>query len=105
MVLKQFILLAAPQFTLSLPIVSVLAWILVFMFPSVLLDNVLVALNKQKQDFFRTLGAAIFNVILNIIWIPKYGVLGAAYASILSQALNTTVTFVYARSVLKKIQD
>lgn len=104
-VLRQFILLAAPQFTLSLPIVSVLSWILVFMFPSVLLDNVLVALNKQKQDFFLTLGASILNVILNIIWIPKYGVLGAAYASILSQALNTIVTFVYAKSVLKKIQD
>lgn len=104
-VLRQFILLAAPQFTLSLPIISVLAWILVFMFPSVLLDNVLVALNKQKQDFFLTLGAAILNVFLNILWIPKFGVLGAAYASILSQALNTIVTFVYARSVLKKIQD
>lgn len=98
---KPLILLFAPAYGNSLPIITSMAWILIFMFPSTWLDHVMVALNKQKQNFFLTLLFALLNVALNILWIPKFGMLGAVYASIVSQCANTIFTFIYVSFLLK----
>ncbi len=37
-----------------------------------------------KFDLLSNIGAGILNIILNYLWIPKFGVFGAAYATILS---------------------
>src|SRR3989344_4721235 len=44
-------------------------------------NNVLLALNKTKLVFMNNLVAAIANLMLNIILIPKYGINGAAIAT------------------------
>jgi O-antigen/teichoic acid export membrane protein len=36
-----------------------------------------------------SVGASVVNVIFNLIWIPHYGILGAAYATLLTYALGT----------------
>ncbi len=38
-----------------------------------------------KRNLFRTSIAAVLNVLLNIILIPQYGVVGAAYATLITQ--------------------
>ena len=43
--------------------------------------------NLQKYSFYRTLAGAIINIILNYILIPKYGIYGAAFATLVSQAV------------------
>jgi O-antigen/teichoic acid export membrane protein len=95
----------APQYLSAIPIINVLSWILFFIFPSVWLDYVLVAFNKQKQDFGITLLSAILNVFLNFLLIPRFGILGAAYASIFSQGCNTLSTFIYARFIISSQLD
>jgi O-antigen/teichoic acid export membrane protein len=37
-----------------------------------------------KFDFLSNVGAGFLNVILNLIWIPKYGIIGAAWATLIS---------------------
>ncbi len=101
---KPLLIIAAPQYLSALPIVSGLSGILIFMFPSVWLDSVLVALNKQKQDFYLTFGAAGLNIILLFILVQPYGFSGAVYATIISQAINTVATYIYAWLVIQKIQ-
>lgn len=44
-------------------------------------QKILYAMNKQKIAFLITLTAGILNILLSIILIPKYNVLGAAYAT------------------------
>ena len=43
--------------------------------------------NLQKYSFYRTLAGAIINIILNYLLIPKYGIYGAAFATLISQAI------------------
>jgi PST family polysaccharide transporter len=45
-----------------------------------------VAENRQILSFQRTLLGAVINVAFNYILIPAFGVLGAAYATVLAQA-------------------
>jgi O-antigen/teichoic acid export membrane protein len=39
-----------------------------------------------------SVGTSIVNVIFNLIWIPHYGILGAAYATLLTYALGTVAS-------------
>lgn len=60
-------------------------WASIFVFLGVASGKWLLAENLALIAFSRTLVGAIINVILNFILIPKYGVSGAAFATLVSQ--------------------
>lgn len=60
-------------------------WAAVFVFMGVAFSKYLLAENLQTIAFQRTLLGAIANVCLNFILIPKYGLKGAATATLLAQ--------------------
>ncbi len=86
----------------AVDVLRVLVWILVFLFPVVLLDLILISYHKQWLDFGITLIPAIINLILNFMFIPLWGMIGAALASIFSQILNFILSYIAVVYVLKK---
>ena len=87
-----------PEYIPSVRVFQVLVWIIIFLFPNIFLDYFLFARNKQWLDFGITFSAALLNLILNIAFIPVYGMYGAAIASIFAQGVNLVVTYSYAGS-------
>lgn len=45
--------------------------------------------------------AAVTNVVLNIIWIPRYGMMGAAYATLIAFGLQFIVSHIYAQRIYR----
>ena len=68
---------------------SIHIWAGVFVFLGVASSQYLIAENYTTISFYRTLIGAIVNVILNIILIPKYGINGAASATLISYFVAT----------------
>lgn len=68
------------------PILAIHIWASVFVFLGVASSQWFVAENRQILSFQRTVLGAVINVVLNFILIPKFGVPGAAYATVLAQA-------------------
>jgi O-antigen/teichoic acid export membrane protein len=66
-------------------VIVVHVWSSVFVFLGVAFSRYLVVENLTKIIFQRTLFGAVVNILLNVLLIPKYGVLGAALATLLSQ--------------------
>ena len=64
-------------------------WAGVFVFLGVASSQYLIAENYTRISFSRTFIGAIANVILNIILIPKYGINGAAFATLISYFVAT----------------
>lgn len=58
----------------------------------------LLANNLTKISFYNTLLGAIINIILNIILIPKFGINGAAIATLISYTISTFGIFFYKKS-------
>lgn len=56
-------------------------------------NNILLALNKTKLVFLNNLIAAIANLLLNIILIPRYGIAGAAIATSISFIIMAMLMF------------
>lgn len=68
------------------PILIVHIWAALFVFMRALLSKWLLAENLLKFSLLSQGGGAVVNVILNLLLIPSYGALGAAYATVISYA-------------------
>lgn len=60
---------------------------------------VLIAFHHQAADLRVMLAAAALNVGLNLAWIPRFGLLGAAYATLASEALILAASLRLGRRV------
>ncbi len=66
----------------------VLIWAEVFVFAGVVNNRLLVSINKQRIDFVFTGTAAALNVGLNLLLIPRWGFLGACWATLAAYAVG-----------------
>lgn len=76
-----------PGFELSAQVLVIHVWAGVFVFSGIASSRWFIAENLQKYTFYRTLAGCVINFVLNFIFIPKYGVIGSAWASVISQAV------------------
>ncbi len=60
-------------------------------FPLVLLSNAVFAYDKQKETASAYIAGVIANILLNFIFIPKYGAGGAALATLISTSVITLI--------------
>lgn len=80
-------LLYGEQYYQAGSILMIHIWASVFVFLGVASSKWFITENLQKYSFYRTLAGAIINILLNYIMIPLYGILGAAIATLISQAI------------------
>lgn len=66
-------------------------------FMSHLVNYYLLSENKQKISILTTLLTMVINVVLNLFLIPKYGVLGAAWSTVISYTLLPIIPFISAK--------
>ena len=75
-----------PEFAYAAPTLSVHIWSGVFVFLGIASSQYLIAENYSKLTFLRTGFGAIVNIVLNLILIPKMGMMGAAIATLAAYA-------------------
>lgn len=69
-------------------------------FISILYNFTIVSLGKQKQMIWPTISLAIFNIILNLILIPRISYVGSALATLATEiALSITVYFIVKKNM------
>ena len=78
-------LLYGNQYNQAGSVLMIHIWTGVFVFLGVAFSGYLTAENLTKKSFYRTFFGAVLNIGLNIILIPKYGISGAAIATLISQ--------------------
>jgi O-antigen/teichoic acid export membrane protein len=64
-------------------------WAGVFVFLGSASGQYLIAEGYFKLSMLRTGVGALVNIVLNIFWIPAYGIIGAAYATLVAYAVAT----------------
>lgn len=78
-----------PEYAYAAPVLSVHIWSGVFVFLGAASGQYLIAENYNKLTFIRTGFGAIVNIALNLILIPKMGMMGAAIATLAAYASAT----------------
>lgn len=80
--------LYTPEFAYAAPVLSVHIWSGVFVFLGAANSQYLIAEGYVKLTFWRTGFGAIVNILLNLILIPKMGMMGAAIATLVAYACS-----------------
>ena len=75
------------EFSPAADVLAVHAWSGIFVFLITASSRWFLAMNRERSILYRALLGAITNVLLNYLLIPTYGVIGAAYATLISYAL------------------
>lgn len=85
--LSKFIInfIFGPQYQQAANILTIHIWTGVFVFLGVASSQFLLAENLTKLVFIRTASGVIINIVFNLVLIPKYGGIGAAIATLISQ--------------------
>lgn len=79
-------------------ILAIHIWAGIFVFLGVASGKWLVVEELQKYVLYRTAFGAIVNIVLNLVLIPKYGMQGAAIATVISQFVSVFSIFVIQRT-------
>lgn len=73
----------------SISILIIYVWSTMFVYLSNASTSYFLAENMQLHACMRLIFGAIINVVLNIYWIEQYGLVGAAYATLISYAFSS----------------
>jgi O-antigen/teichoic acid export membrane protein len=85
-------LLFGAEFEDSIGVLQVLAATLVFAFTDILLNAYFLAAGLEKQNAGLVAVAAAANVAANLVLIPRYGAVGAAWSTLLAYAVRLLAT-------------
>lgn len=83
------LLIYGPTFAASASVFAIYIWSGLFISLSLVGQYFLLAENRRKIIFFTSLGTMVLNVVLNIILIPPFGIVGAAWATLISYTVLT----------------
>jgi len=78
-------------------ILSIYIWSAVFVFLNAASGYCLIAENYMLIGLFRTVTGAAVNVVLNLVFIPRWGIAGSAYATLIAYAWTSTVSLLVFR--------
>jgi O-antigen/teichoic acid export membrane protein len=81
--------LLGPDFIQSASVLTIYIWAGVAVFLGVASSQYLINENLTKISFLRTFIGMVFNIVLNLILIPKMGIIGSALATLISYSVAT----------------
>jgi O-antigen/teichoic acid export membrane protein len=85
------LLLYGEAFEQSAAVLQIHIWTCLFVFWGTALSHWVISENLQKKQFYYQFLGMITNIILNALLIPKMGISGAAWATLLSQIMANLV--------------
>lgn len=92
------LLLSGQDYLPAVPVMQVIIPIIVIItLGSLAGGQILPALGKEKISLYSYIAGALVNLTLSIIFIPKFGALGAAIGSVCAELMVTSIQLIYVR--------
>ncbi len=90
-------LLFGSEYNMAGGVLALHIWAGIFVFLGVARGKWVINENYQKFTMIFMIIGALVNVLLNIFLIPEYGIMGAAWATVISQALSSWILAVFLK--------
>lgn len=96
-------LLYGEGFEISISVLSIHSISIAFVFIGGYLSRLYINCGYAKKNFRRTFFSLLMNIALVTLLIPRFGVIGAAYAMVLSQIFSSFIMFIIDRQFMKRL--
>jgi O-antigen/teichoic acid export membrane protein len=93
----MMLLFYGPAYEAAVPPLQVLAGGSIFVFCTWILHSAAIAINLDRRLVATTAIGLAANIALNIAFIPRWGITGAAWATVIAEAVSVTLLFVQVR--------
>lgn len=96
------VLIFGESYAASGPVLTIHIWSSIFVFFGVVSSQWFIIENRQILYFYRTISGVFLNIFLNFLFIPDFGIIGSAVATIISFALSALfmdLVFVETRQI------
>lgn len=97
-----FDLFLGKEYQNSIGVFYVLLLSVIALYPGTMVTQALIAIDKQKIFMYIVLACTIINVLLNFIFIPQYGIKGAAWSTVVTDIILTLAGMAYCSVFFKK---
>ncbi len=97
-----FDLFLGQEYHSSVRVFYILLLSVIALYPGTMVTQALIAIDKQKIYMYIALTCTIVNVLLNFIFIPQYGIHGAAWATVITDIILTVSCMTYCSVFFKK---
>ena len=97
-----FDLFLGKEYQSSVGVFYILLFSVIALYPGTLVTQALIAIDKQKIYMYIALTCTIVNIFLNVIFIPQYGIQGAAWATVITDIILTVSCMTYFSVFFKK---
>lgn len=77
-------LLYGQEYSKSIGVVDILIWSIPFTYLNIITSKILLKLNNNVSILLKQAALACVNILLNIVLIPKFGIIGAAFGTLLA---------------------
>lgn len=94
-------LLYGPEFIESSLILTIHIFSSIFVYMGLVSSKWIVVENKTKIEFYRNFFGVIINIVLNLIFIKKFGIMGAAYASLITYIIAYYIFDIFLKETRK----
>ncbi len=87
------------EYLATVPVFRLFAFTFLLVFPGIFISYAVIAYNKQKQVLpFAAAGSAA-NVFFDFLFIPRYGGIGSAFATLIAEVISYGLTWRYLKTV------
>ena len=83
------------DFLFSGEVLKILATAMVLSFLIFLLSNVLIVSGGEQTNTWILVGATLLNLVLNLMWIPVHGAIGAAWSTVVCEMALVVVPLLW----------
>lgn len=96
-----FDLFLGKEYHSSIGVFHILLLSVIALYPGTMVTQALIALDKQKVYMVIALICTLMNVLLNFLFIPQYGIQGAAWATVITDIILTVSCMTYCSLFFK----
>lgn len=93
------------EFAASTQVFQIVIWTVPLLFLSEFLGYVIVLSNREKRVAMAVTLSSFFNVLMNLILVPRYGLIAAAWIAVLTESILVTQHLITLRKVIPSIPN
>jgi O-antigen/teichoic acid export membrane protein len=96
---------AGPDYDGAVPLIRALIWASALLYLAIPAGGVMVALGYSRVNLGIMVPATLLNIALNLVWIPRYGAAGAAWATVAAYGWAALGHLVAAEVIFRKVSE
>ena len=100
---KIILLIYGSEFAPSILILRILIWTIPIIFLTYTFGILMVSINKQNLYLKIVLVSMVFNIVMNVIFVPEFSYIGASVITILTELISFVLFFYYLSKFICKV--